>query len=693
MADGAKYVQAQAFTLAGAGCTIGATSITLTSFAGIDGTALTMTDFGTKGFLTVEPGNGAREEQLSFTGVNQNANGTATLTGVSNVLFIAPYTESSGTTKSHPGGATVIITNTAGFYNRFASKVDDETITGTWDFDNFPSKNGVTTPTVAAQFATKAYVDATATGSAITNQVLVAGVAGESITAGQVVYFKTSDQRWWKADADLTATFLELQLGITQTTASAAGVINVLIEGQDSNQSGLSAGSTYYLSNTAGGISSTPGTNTVMIGRAISTTSIVVNFRQTDYALKTQVIANMVYGATSTGTDAYAITVTPAILAYAAGQAFYVKADVANTGAATLAVNGLSAITILKQHDQALVTGDIEAGQIFEVVYDGTNFQMMSMPSTNYAVAKFGGDGSDGALTVTSGTTSIDLAGSAFVVKNYTTISITGTGAVNFTNPHASGSVVVLKSVGDVTLTSSATPMLSGVSMGATGGAAQTGAVSNIGPVVVDGANGTAGATFSTYTGTSDFGDGAVDAGGTGGAKSIPAISQLVNQTTLKYHNLVVGAGGGSGRGVNASGSGNITSGAGGRGGGVIVIECGGAWNFTTSSGISVNGSNGGNGVLNSGTGTSTGGGGGGGGMFLAYYNTLTANSGSVTVAGGTGGNNNAASTAGSTFGGGGGASVITNGSNGTQSGTGSAKTGADGGAGYSMIAANTNFA
>src|SRR5277367_6704134 len=44
------------------------------------------------------------------------------------------------------------------------------------------------------------------------------------------------------------------------------------------------------------------------------------------------------------------------------------------------------------------------------------------------SVAKFGGNGADGALTVTSGTTTINCANAAVVVKNYSSISITGTG-------------------------------------------------------------------------------------------------------------------------------------------------------------------------------------------------------------------------------------------------------------------------
>lgn len=85
-----------------------------------------------------------------------------------------------------------------------------------------------------------------------------------------------------------------------------------------------------------------------------------------------------VYAATSTWTDAYAIALSPVPSAYLTGMTFKFQADVANTGAATLDVNGLGVKTIKKQNNIDLETGDIEAGQLVIVSYDGTHFQMMS---------------------------------------------------------------------------------------------------------------------------------------------------------------------------------------------------------------------------------------------------------------------------------------------------------------------------
>ena len=131
MADFPNAVQAQPFALAGSGAIAGATSIILQSFKQIDGeTNLTMSDFGTTGYGTIEPGNGTQEEQISFTGVSQNSNGTATLTGVKTVLFTTPYTETSGLAKTHPGSTTFVISNDAGFYNSIKSYVDNAVVSG-----------------------------------------------------------------------------------------------------------------------------------------------------------------------------------------------------------------------------------------------------------------------------------------------------------------------------------------------------------------------------------------------------------------------------------------------------------------------------------------------------------------------------------------------------------------------------------
>lgn len=86
--------------------------------------------------------------------------------------------------------------------------------------------------------------------------------------------------------------------------------------------------------------------------------------------------------ATASGTDTYTATVTPAFSAYASGQKFNIKFTNANTGAATINLNGLGAKTIVKNGSAALSAGDISAGQILFLQYDGTNMQVIG--NSNY---------------------------------------------------------------------------------------------------------------------------------------------------------------------------------------------------------------------------------------------------------------------------------------------------------------------
>lgn len=280
MADNTKYLQTQAYAIAGSGAIIGATSITLTSFKDIDGVDIAMTDFGTKGFATIEPASGEFEESISFTGVVQNANGTATLTGVKNVSFKYPYTETAGLLKSHAGGVTVIITNTAGFYDTFANKNNDETIAGIYTFTSVP--NTAQDPVSGDDLARRSWVLSVVNGGPVSvNAVIVSGIAGETITKDQLVYLKVSDGRWWLCDADTAATVENVVLGLAQGAGSAAGAITggVLTQGFATLTAyTVTANTQYYASNTAGGISTTPGTKEVTIGTVPSGSTTTILF-------------------------------------------------------------------------------------------------------------------------------------------------------------------------------------------------------------------------------------------------------------------------------------------------------------------------------------------------------------------------------------------------------------------------------
>lgn len=317
------YPQLQAFTLYSSGANIGDTTLVLSSFKTIDGVQLAMSDFGDKGFLTLEPGAGTNEEQISFSGVTANSNGTTTLTGVKNVLALSPYTETSGLAKPHSGGTTAVVSVSSGLLNQLSNKGNDETVTGKWSFPTYTSSD-------VNQVATISYANALAIAGAPDASTTVKGVSEE-------------------------ATQAEVDAGTGAGGTSARLFVN---------PSSL--------------ITSKYGRTMTAFGG---------------------------YAADAGSTDAYAITMSPALTSYVIGQVITFKANTRNTGAATLNVNALGAVTIKKDVDQDLDTGDIKANSMVEVVYDGTNFQMISRTGVvpTGATIPFGGRTAPGGYVLADG--------------------------------------------------------------------------------------------------------------------------------------------------------------------------------------------------------------------------------------------------------------------------------------------------
>lgn len=148
-----------------------------------------------------------------------------------------------------------------------------------------------------------------------------------------------------------------------------------------------------------------------------------------------------IYAADAGSNDTYAVTLSPAPTAYATSMVVYFKANTANTGAATLNVNSLGAITIKKNYNSDLADGDIKAGQIVQVIYDGTNFQLLSPVSNSFNSAlsaisakttTYTAVGADnGAAFRLSGTWTLSLTAAATLgAKWYCFVKNEGTGNV-----------------------------------------------------------------------------------------------------------------------------------------------------------------------------------------------------------------------------------------------------------------------
>lgn len=154
-------------------------------------------------------------------------------------------------------------------------------------------------------------------------------------------------------------------------------------------------------------------------------------------------------GTSAVGTDSYAITTSSEaslrVKAYVANQCFTFKADVANTGAASLAVDGLAATTIKKAEGGVttdLADNEIRANQVVTACYDGTNMQMQSRSGVaasgdTTSVSNSGASGASVLKTGTNVTARKLVAGTNVTVTENTddiTIAASGGGSALTSN-------------------------------------------------------------------------------------------------------------------------------------------------------------------------------------------------------------------------------------------------------------------
>lgn len=493
------------------------TSIQVSDILGWDGVALTASDFGTKMYCVLRNDNNTLMEIMELDPSTIAAGSiTILLRGLKFNGDLTTEVTANKLTWVKNETLVELGTDVPQLLEHTIRDIGDQSVAGVKTFSDFPKKSGTTTPTGADEFATKAYVDTQVGGTSIYDQNLISATAGETLAAGNLTYFKESDQRWWKTDADAIATASKhIRLGIAQGTATAGNSVNILLAGLEKNLTGLTAGAKYFVSGTAGSVTTTPGAIARFVGWAMSTTRLIfapeglpenlyfdvlgetlsaadiVYFKTSDQkwwktdadaaataigvrigvveiggsadavglirtggvdathtgltagatyflsgtaaalsatagafqrvygvALSTSEIlmtieagttvtqsGEQIYAVDAVGTDAYAITLVPAITAYKDGLTLRFKAGTANTGAATLAVNGLTATTIKKAYNSDLVTGDILAGQIVTVTYDATNsvFQLLSDTAASAGFSQ-AIDGSSAVSVSSSGT-------------------------------------------------------------------------------------------------------------------------------------------------------------------------------------------------------------------------------------------------------------------------------------------------
>lgn len=162
------------------------------------------------------------------------------------------------------------------------------------------------------------------------------------------------------------------------------------------------------------------------------------------------------YIADTGATNAYVATLTPAPSAYVAGMTLAFVPTNSNTGASTINVNSLGSVAIVSQGGVALGAGQLIAGAVTFLVYDGTRFRIIFPPQV---YTGFGTDtGSVNAYVVT-----LPFASASYFVgmtvtfvpangnTGGSTLNVNGLGLVNIVNraqqPLAGGEIVKSKAV------------------------------------------------------------------------------------------------------------------------------------------------------------------------------------------------------------------------------------------------------
>ena len=98
------------------------------------------------------------------------------------------------------------------------------------------------------------------------------------------------------------------------------------------------------------------------------------------------------------GTNTYTVTIA-GVTGYVDGDTYAIKFTNGNDADSTININGLGAVTMVKQSTIQVTGGDIKAGQELILIYDGTNFQCIGVaPNQLFAFVT-----NDDSVTITKG--------------------------------------------------------------------------------------------------------------------------------------------------------------------------------------------------------------------------------------------------------------------------------------------------
>lgn len=287
------------------------TSITLTSFKEpVSNIPYTMSYLNSSiEYATIDPQT-TYKEFISFSGITQNADGTATLTGVVRGLgFSYPYTASTTLAQAHSGQSILILSNPPQLTNQYPAKANDETISGLWTFTQTPlginpggQPNASETVIGVSELATQIEMaSSTSLGSTAASLVLQAKYATSSPYATGLYIPITRN------DGKLNPNFIATT---SSDTYNFGGSVNLL------NQTNVIASSTQYTLN----VGSVNATSTVRATSFVGNGSALTNIATPRYTYASTSIATTTAAiAASNGSKISYASTTPTNITIPAG--------------------------------------------------------------------------------------------------------------------------------------------------------------------------------------------------------------------------------------------------------------------------------------------------------------------------------------------------------------------------------------
>ena len=307
--------------------------------------------------ITIDEGISSEEHMLvTFTG----ASGTITRRGLSRVDF---WTEQTANKFAHDRGASVKITNfSIGSVFRLLNGTDTF---NSVNLSGIASISGLSLPTSGetTKAASVQYVNNIAISGAPDATTTVKGISEEA-TQAEI-----------DADTAVGGTGARLFTNPSTLVTSKYGVRLPTSEQKDA-----------------------------LTGNGGTVGSANTYVTQTGYQEGTEI-----FGASSSGNDTYAVTLSPVPAAYTNGMRVWLRPDTSNTGACTLNVNGLGAVNIKISGDDPQ-TNSIIAGQTYCFVYNSTGpvFELETTPDVLVAGSSSDASGyhtHKGVITVSNGAT------------------------------------------------------------------------------------------------------------------------------------------------------------------------------------------------------------------------------------------------------------------------------------------------